>query len=155
MTQPMQQRTSENVGPVVLPTSTNADQIAQRILVIDDERDAADSVTTLLRQLGHTVRQVYDGPSALELAADFRPQVVLVDLAMPEVDGFEVARRLRDMDATRSARIFALTGHAEKSFREAIAEAVAEGELDGHLLKPVNIHELSEAIASAHDPSNS
>ncbi len=121
---------------------------AQRVLVVDDNKDAAAMAALVLGQMGHIVRQANDGAAALALALEFRPQIVLLDLSMPEVDGFEVAQRLREMDATRDVRIFALSGHVEHPYIEASSEA----EFDAYLLKPLDTVVLTEAIAAARSP---
>ncbi len=125
------------------------DAAPQRILIVDDERDAAESVAVLLTDMGHSIRQAYSGAEALEAAVEFKPQLVLLDLSMPGMDGFEVAQRLRERDETRDAKIVALTAHREKPFKEALAEA----DFDGHLLKPVSVRELWQAITAASDPA--
>jgi len=71
------------------------DDTALRILVVDDHQDCADSLAMLLELSGHVVEQAYDGAAAIVLAHDFNPDIVFLDIAMPEMDGYEVARRLR------------------------------------------------------------
>lgn len=121
------------------------DQPMHRILVVDDNKDAADTVALLLRQLGHDVTQAYDGASAVVAAAEFRPTLVFLDLMMPVVDGFEVARRLRELEVTRHVKIYALTAFMQPPWREATAEA----SFDGHLRKPVGAEELEQLLATA------
>jgi PAS domain S-box-containing protein len=110
---------------------------ARRILVVDDNVDAATMLELLLRSLGHETRAVYDGASALKAAAEFHPDVVLLDIGMPDLDGYEVARRLRAMkDAPR--RIVAVTGWGQPADRQRSQEAG----FDRHLVKPVEANEL-------------
>jgi two-component system CheB/CheR fusion protein len=110
----------------------------QRILVVDDNQDAADTLAMLLEADGAQARAVYDGPAALAALPDLRPDVVLLDLGMPDMDGFEVARRIRaDRDWT-GVRIVALTGWGQESDRERTRGAG----FDFHLTKPVDLDML-------------
>ena len=98
-----------------------------------------------LHALGHEVRHEHDGASALVAAAQFQPDVVLLDLALPGMDGIEVARRLRAYPELARVSIVALTGHAQKSDR---SRSAAVG-IDSHLVKPVDMDAVMRAIASA------
>jgi signal transduction histidine kinase len=113
-----------------------------RILVVDDNRDAATSLATLLRLGGHKVTFAHDGPRALELAADERPEVVFLDLGMPDMDGYEICRRLRALGLS-DTRIIAMTGYGQAKDRE---RSKAAG-FDGHSVKPVGIDELVRLLA--------
>lgn len=127
------------------------DANVKRVLVVDDEKDTADMTALVLTQMGHDVRKTYDGLSAVSVATQFKPQLILLDLSMPVVDGFEVAQRLRELSITSGAKIYALTGHVERPYLEASAEA----DFDGYLLKPLDIRELSRVMALVRDaPSN-
>jgi CheY-like chemotaxis protein/nitrogen-specific signal transduction histidine kinase len=110
---------------------------ARRILVVDDNVDAATMLELLLRSLGHETRVVYDGASALKAATEFHPDVVLLDIGMPGLDGYEVARRLRAMK-DRPRRIIAVTGWGQPADRQRSQEAG----FDKHLVKPVEANEL-------------
>jgi CheY-like chemotaxis protein len=103
-----------------------------RVLVVDDCVDTADSWTILLQYQGVEVRVAYDGPSALEVAQEFRPRVVLLDLGLPGLDGWEVARQLKALD--QAPFIVAVTGHAGDRDRE---RSKAAG-IELHLVKPVD-----------------
>src|SRR5436309_1713733 len=81
-----------------------------RILVVDDIRDAADSLTLLLQLLGHEARAVYDSVTALRVACSLRPEVVLLDIGLPDLDGYEVSRRLRQQVGLWDALLVAVTG---------------------------------------------
>jgi two-component system CheB/CheR fusion protein len=107
----------------------------QRILVVDDNRDAADTLAMLLEADGAQARAVYDGQAALDALADVRPNTVLLDLGMPEMDGLEVARRIRADPAWAGVRIVALTGWGQESDRERTRGAG----FDFHLTKPVDL----------------
>lgn len=116
-----------------------------KVLVVDDNTDAADSLGELLTLTGHQSRTAYDGSEALEIATTFLPDVVLCDLGMPGIDGYEVARRLRALPAMRRATLVALTGWGSETDRERSAEAG----FDTHLTKPVRLGVLQKALADA------
>ncbi len=119
-----------------------------RLLVVDDNRDAAESLALLLGLLGHEVRIAHDGPGALELARGFRPQVVLLDIGMPGMDGYEVARRLRQEPGLENVRLAALTGWGQPEDRRRSAEAG----FDHHLVKPVDPDALTKVLAEMGSP---
>jgi PAS domain S-box-containing protein len=110
----------------------------RRVLVVDDNRDAADTLAQLIELLGHEVDVAYDGPGALELARARRPDVVLCDLGLPGMDGYQVARQLRAAGAT-SVRLVALSGYAQP---EDVALALSAG-FDGHVVKPPDPERLA------------
>ena len=115
-----------------------------RVLVVDDNEDAANSLAMLLDAEGIEHRVVHDGPSALAAADAFRPDVVLLDIGMPGMDGYEVARRLRAQPLHAHARLVALTGW---SYEQDQARSRAAG-FDHHLRKPAHIDELMALLAS-------
>src|SRR5260370_22921577 len=84
---------------------------ALRILVVDDNRDSAESLGTLMKMAGHQVRVAYNGPTALEAARTFHPRLLLLDIEMPGMSGYEVARRIRTPTATKNVMIVAMTGY--------------------------------------------
>src|SRR5262245_45813787 len=104
------------------------------VLVVDDHHDTADALAMLLRWWGHEVIVAYDGASALEAARARPPDVVLLDIAMPELDGHQLARLLRADARTRHARLFALSGLMGDEDRRRSLEAGC----DLHLVKPVD-----------------
>jgi PAS domain S-box-containing protein len=108
------------------------------ILVVDDNRDAADSLAELLGALGHDQRVAYDGPTALRLAVDCRPDLVLLDIGMPQMDGYEVARRLRALDLQPQPVLVALTGYGQEADRQKSRLAG----IQHHLVKPVDLRAL-------------
>jgi CheY-like chemotaxis protein len=110
----------------------------QRILVVDDNRDAADSLGMLLELEGALVQVVYDGRSAVAAARTTPPAAVLLDLGMPGMDGYEVARQLRSDERLRDLRIVALTGWGQEADRERTREAG----FDHHMTKPVDVYAL-------------
>lgn len=129
----------ETDGEVALKAETGA-----RILVVDDNVDVAESMAVLLELEGHQVRTVYTAHAALETARAFQPDVVLLDIGLPGMDGYEVAKRLRASPATRQALLIALTGYGREEDR---ARSKAAG-FDQHLVKPVEPEALNALIAS-------
>ena len=128
---------------VPLPAAPKTAAARRRILVVDDNVDAAESIAKLLRLAGHEVECVYDGPHALEGAAKANPDVVLLDIGLPGMDGYEVARRLRALPQFRGTAIIALTGYGQDSDRESSRKAG----FDHHLTKPVDPQVLESLIA--------
>jgi CheY-like chemotaxis protein len=116
-----------------------------RVLVVDDNHDGADSLLLVLQAYGHEARAAYDGESGLKLAREFRPDVVLLDLGMPGLDGYEVARRLRHDEGLHDALLVAVTGWGEEEARRRSAEAG----FDLHLLKPADLGQLQRLLAEA------
>ena len=113
------------------------------ILVVDDNRDAADSLAMLLQISGHQVTAVYSAPDALKRASELKPMVILMDIGLPEIDGCEVARRMRAMPELQGVRLVALTGHGRDEDRERTRNAG----FDHHLVKPVDLDELERTVA--------
>jgi CheY-like chemotaxis protein len=113
-----------------------------RVIIVDDLADAADSLALLLRRLGYEVRAVYDGASALSVAAEFAPHAILLDLALPKLDGLQVAVQLRQNMALQNVCLIALSGYGQADDRERTRRAG----FDFHLLKPVNFDELRRLL---------
>ncbi len=116
---------------------------AQHFLVVDDNRDSADSLAMLLSSQGGVVRTAYDGADALKLVATLRPDVVLLDIAMPTLNGYEVARRMRSLPGGANCLLIALTGFGQAADKRR-SEA---GGFDGHLVKPVDFDALTKMVA--------
>ena len=114
-----------------------------RVMVVDDNRDSADSLRMLLGALGNEAKTAYDGQHALELAAELRPELVVLDIGLPSMSGYDVVRRLRAMPDVAGAVIVALTGYGSESDRHRSAEAG----FDDHLVKPVDFTRLEELLA--------
>ena len=112
----------------------------KRILVVDDNTDAAELMAELFERGGHQTAVAHDGPSALELAATFAPQIAILDIGLPVMDGYELARRLRDQQG--AIHLIALTGYGQATDRE---RALAAG-FNVHLVKPVNPDALRAAL---------
>ena len=121
----------------------DARQRPRRVLVIDDNRDAANSMVALLQAAGHQVREAHDGEEGLRLAFEFEPDVVLLDLGMPGMSGFDVARELRRRTVQPPPRIIAVTGWGQESDRRLTRDAG----FDFHLTKPVNYTELDVLLS--------
>jgi CheY-like chemotaxis protein len=122
----------------------------RRVLVIDDNIDAAESIAVFLRLEGHEVRTVSDGPQAVAIAQVFAPQVAVVDIGLPGMNGYEVARRLRLKGSGAPALLIALTGYGQKEDRARSTEAG----FDHHFVKPADPRLIQAAIASWDGPSS-
>jgi CheY-like chemotaxis protein len=112
--------------------------------VVDDNHDCADSLAMLLRLHGHDVHTAYDGPSALRVAAEQIPQVILQDLGMPGMSGYDVAQQLRRQSVTENTMLLALSGYGTAEAQQRSLEAGFQH----HLLKPVDLSVLKRLIAS-------
>jgi PAS domain S-box-containing protein len=119
----------------------------RRILVVDDNRDGADSLAMMLRLMGNEVRTSYDGVEAVETAKQFHPEVVLMDVGMPRLNGLDATRRIRELAWGRDVTIIALTGWGQMGDRERSREAGC----DGHLVKPVNLSDLEKLLTELVD----
>jgi CheY-like chemotaxis protein len=110
----------------------------RRILVVDDNRDGADSLAMMLRLMDNDVRTAHDGVAAVVAAEQFRPEIILMDVGMPRLNGLDATRRIREQSWAHNMVIIALTGWGQENDRERSREAGC----DGHLIKPVNLSEL-------------
>jgi two-component system CheB/CheR fusion protein len=118
------------------------------VVVVDDNTDAAESMAMLLRNVGHEVRIEHDGIAALkELTRDL-PDIVLLDIGLPGISGYEVAKRLRQHPGGESVRIYAMTGYGQEDDRRRSMEAG----FDGHLVKPVIPSDLFALVDAAARP---
>ena len=128
------------------PPDTHFDpSVSRRVLIADDNHDAAVSLSILLQSMGHDTRVVHDGIEALEEAELFRPEVVLLDLGMPRLDGYETARRIASLPWAAATQIVAVTGWGQEGDRQRAKEAG----FHRHLVKPVDLDALREVISSA------
>ena len=123
--------------------SCSATGRARRVVVVDDCHDSADSLSILLHLLGYAVVTAYDGPAGLEAAVRFRPDIVLLDIGLPGLDGFEVVERLRQEWGMRDTLIIALTGYGQDEDRHRSQQAG----FNAHLVKPVDFDELQQIMA--------
>ncbi len=113
-----------------------------RILIVDDNKDLATSLARLLGLLGHEVHVVFDGRKGIEAARSFRPRVLLLDIGLPLVDGYQVARTLRE-DGFDDVLIIALSGYGQEEDRRRSREAG----MNHHVTKPVDVKTISDLIA--------
>jgi CheY-like chemotaxis protein len=115
----------------------------RRILVVDDSRDSASSMAKVLELLGSEVRTAHDGLEAIQVAEAFRPEVILMDVGMPRLNGYEATRRIRQQPWGLDVRIIALTGWGQEEDRQLSRGAGC----DGHLVKPVSLDDLEKLLA--------
>ncbi len=115
----------------------------RRILVVDDNRDAAESLALLLKLAGHETHIAYDGLEAVQAAATLKPEVVLLDIGLPKLNGYEVARRMRARPWSNGMALLALTGWGQEEDRQ---KSKAAG-FDAHIVKPVDLDVLSKLLA--------
>ena len=130
---------ADRAPPAALPGA-----VRRRVLVVDDNRDAADTLAGLLRLEAHEVTVAYDGAEALALAPRLLPEVVFLDLGMPGMDGYETVRRLRRLPGAQGARYVALTGWGQEEVRRRAAEAG----FDHHMVKPPDLGALQAVMAA-------
>jgi PAS domain S-box-containing protein len=122
---------------------------ALRVLVVDDNLDAAELLATSVQMMGHLARVAHDGPAGLRIAAELRPDVALLDIGLPVMDGYELARHLRELPGLESIRLIAVTGYSQEADR---AEAAAAG-FERHLVKPIRLEQLREALGAPSPPN--
>ena len=126
------------------PDADSAPALARRILIVDDNRDAATSLALLLQLSGAETEMAYDGLTAIETGARFRPDVILLDIGLPGLNGYEAARRIREEPWGRAVMLVAVTGWGQAEDRE---RSKAAG-FDAHLVKPVDHAALVKLLAS-------
>jgi CheY-like chemotaxis protein len=130
------------VREAAAPEAPKAGGPLRRILLVDDNQDAAQALRLLLEADGHEVRVAADGASGLALAKTYRPEVVLLDIGLPKMDGYEIARRIRADAALRDTMLVAVTGYGQMHDR---ARASASG-FHHHLVKPVEYSRLQTLL---------
>ena len=130
--------TEPGTGSAAAPAPVSAAAPGLRILVVDDNPDAARLLADSLQALGHRAVVAFDGPSALESASAFHPDVVLLDLGLPVMDGFEVAQRIRALPGLERLEIVAITGYGQEIDRQ----RTRESGFDEHMVKPVRLDAL-------------
>ena len=116
---------------------------ARRVLVVDDNVDSAESLAMLLRLGGHEIETAYDGLQAVEAAERFKPDLVLLDIGLPGIDGYDAAARIREASGGRELVLVAITGWGQEEDRRRSREAG----FDAHLTKPVDMAALSRLLA--------
>ncbi|GIZ50427.1 MHYT domain-containing protein [Noviherbaspirillum aridicola] len=144
LTQPAAAQPGEPAQPSSAPAA-GASPASLRVLVVDDNADAAQSLSALLQAQGHEVRTAHDAASGLACAIEWRPHAALLDIGLPEIDGYELARRMRRMPETAAAMLVAVTGYGQQKDREA---AHAAG-FNHHFVKPVDSAALAAVLAAA------
>ena len=122
-----------------------------RVLVVDDNVDSAETMAMLLSHLGHSVRTAHDGQEAIDVADDFHPEAILLDIGLPIRSGHDVARELRRRTWAEDAKIIAMSGWGRESDRQSSREAG----FDHHLVKPIDHAELRRLLEPAHSQANS
>jgi two-component system CheB/CheR fusion protein len=126
-----------------LETSTTSQPTQRRVLLVDDNDDARMLLAEILRSYGHDVKTASDGPSALELLDTFKPQIAVLDIGLPNMDGFELATRIRGRHGGEHIRLIALTGYGQPGDE---ARGKRAG-FDVHLVKPVDVNRLLEQFS--------
>ncbi len=116
--------------------------LARRVLIVDDNVDSAEMMQALLEQLGHEARVALDGPSALEVCGEFKPNTVFLDIGLPGMSGYDVVMRMRKMPSCQKIPIVAVSGYARDIDR---TQALRAGFSD-HLPKPVDLNRLEEFV---------
>ncbi len=132
-------------GPDVTAPTPSARSL--RVLIVDDNRDTVESFAMLLRASGHEVRPAYDGSTAVQLALDYRPDVVLLDIGLPGLNGYEVAKRIRRLAVLKEVVLVAMTGYGQESDLKASHDAG----FDHHLVKPASpgrLHDILQLVAT-------
>jgi PAS domain S-box-containing protein len=138
-------RRDSRTQPGLVPTAVDEEQIAsRRVLIADDNRDAAETLAMLLQIEGHEVHVVHDGRAAVSAFTDFNPEVALLDIGMPELSGYEVARRVRENVHGQTVTLIALTGWGQERDKE---QALAAG-FNHHFTKPVEPARISKILRS-------
>jgi CheY-like chemotaxis protein len=117
---------------------------ALRVLVVDDNVDAATALEMLVEECGHRVCTAHTGQAALAAALDYRPDVVLLDIGLPELDGFEVAKRIRQQSVLHNIVLVAMTGYGRDTDRQRSLEAG----FDHYLVKPVDFGKVQQILAT-------
>jgi two-component system cell cycle response regulator DivK len=120
------------------------EDFSRKILVVDDNEDGRELVVKILKNRGYQMIEAVDGEEALEKASAECPDLILLDISIPKLDGYEVTRRLKSQVKFKDIPIIALTAHAMKGDREKALEAGC----DGYISKPIDIHELPDQIKS-------
>lgn len=115
----------------------------RRVLIVDDNEDAANSLALILKLGGHEATSVYSAVDALQRAAAFKPDVVLLDIGLPDMDGYEVAQKMRELPGMRDIRLVAVTGYGRSDDRRRARDAG----FDAHLTKPVEYAVLERTLA--------
>jgi CheY-like chemotaxis protein len=142
----MSVKTQPQPTKIAVPTGS-----ALRVLVVDDNLDAANVLKLLVEEAGHLVRMAHTGPTALAAALDYRPDVMLLDIGLPELDGFEVAKRIRQESLLHDIVLVAVTGYRPAEDRQRMQKAG----FDHYLVKPADFEKLRQILAVVTEKTTS
>jgi CheY-like chemotaxis protein len=137
--------TAASATTVVVPAARQSAVAGRRVLVVDDNEDAALSLADALSDLGHAVEIAHDGPQALTKLQTFSPDVALLDIGLPLMDGYELARRIRGEPRLSGIRLVSITGYGQLTDRLRSVEAG----FDVHLVKPVDLEDIARVVGDA------
>ncbi|HEX9450375.1 MAG TPA: ATP-binding protein [Burkholderiales bacterium] len=130
--------------PASRPETNKPAARSLRVLLADDNADTVESLAMLLKTLGHDVRTAYDGSSSIEAALDYRPDIMLLDIGLPGLDGYQLATRIREQESLRDTVLVALTGYGDESTRQHSHQAG----FNHHLTKPADLNRLKQILAT-------
>ena len=144
MSQPPRTRSEEPMALVEPELDRHVPAQKERVLIVDDNTDCALGFAEVVRLLGHEVEVAYDGPRALQIASRFKPTIALVDIGLPVMDGYQLARKLREGAAEHTLKLVAVTGYGEEANRAMSLEAG----FDLHTVKPVELNSLRSILGN-------
>jgi CheY-like chemotaxis protein len=133
----------KNQPPGIVTASPSASARRKRILVVDDNVDSAEMMRTMLQSVGHEVTIAHDGAEALAVAQEFSPEIALLDIGLPVMDGYELGKRLHATTTAARCRLIALTGYGQEQDR-ALSQSAG---FEAHLVKPIDMSNLLQLIA--------
>ena len=113
------------------------------VLIVDDNADTTETAALLFAAWDHEIRVAHTGPEALQVASDFEPEIILLDIGLPEIDGYEVARRLRQDPRFKDTLMIAMSGYGQNTDQQRSREAG----FDEHLVKPVDLERLNQLLS--------
>ena len=137
--------TTPEIAPTPSPQASDSVAKSLKVLVVDDNVDAAHSLAVLLEMCGHQVKLAYDGPTATQAALTYQPDVVLLDIGLPGLDGYQVAHWIRQQASLKDVLLIAVTGYGQDSDRQHSKDVG----FDHHLVKPVDFNEVEQLLANA------
>jgi CheY-like chemotaxis protein len=127
---------------VPLPSPSPGSAVGFRVLVVDDSVDACESLAAVVQMLGHTTRTAFDGQQAVEVADEFRPQLIIMDISLPKLNGYEAAAQIRERCGSAGTVFVALTGWGRDEDRR---DALAAG-FQHHVTKPIDFAQLRQIL---------
>jgi signal transduction histidine kinase/ActR/RegA family two-component response regulator len=141
---------AQSVAPPPQPMAAPVEpRVGRHVLLVEDNADALEALALLLTDLGHQPLKAGDGPAALRLAVEEKPDAYLIDIGLPGMDGYELARRLRQMPVAEHALLIALTGYGSPEYKERAREAG----FDAHLTKPADVEQLRRLLIPPEAPA--